>query len=69
MKLTECEKWVVDYLKGKDYTSPSRIGIDHARTFGFSDTHHSSWASPVCKRLVEKGVLIRNPKGHYKLTK
>ena len=41
--------------------------IISARTFGFSGAHHSCWASPICLRLVEKGLLLRNKKGRYKL--
>lgn len=68
MNLTKNEEWIVAYLKGKDYVSPSVIGEDHAKTFGFSFfTHHSAWASPICLKLVEKGLLLRNQKGHYKL--
>lgn len=67
MKLTKCEQWIIDYLRGKDYTSPSQIGIAHACSFGFRDSHHSAWASPICLRMVEKGLLLRNEKGHYKL--
>lgn len=52
MKLTKSEEWIISYLKGKDYVSPSVIGTEHARTFGFSGAHHSCWASPICLRLV-----------------
>lgn len=67
MKLTKSEEWIISYLKGKDYVSPSVIGKTHPQAFGFSETHHSSWASPICLRLVKKGLLLRNDKGHYKL--
>lgn len=67
MKLTKAEAWIISYLEGKDYVSPSVIGKAHSQTFGFSETHHSSWASPICLRLVKKGLLLRNDKGHYKL--
>lgn len=67
MKLDKNEEWIISYLKGKDYVSPSVIGAEHARTFGFSGAHHSCWASPICLRLVKKGLLLRNDKGHYKL--
>lgn len=69
MKLTKNEEWVIGYLKGKDYVSPTIIGCAYAATFGFSRTCHSRWASPICLRLVKKGLLLRNEKGHYKLTK
>ena len=62
------EQWITDYLKDKDYTSPTDIGRAHAAMFGIKSlNHHSSWASPICKRMVKKWLLIRNDKGHYKL--
>lgn len=62
------EQWIAEYLKGKDYTSPTEIGRAHANAFNIvSLTHHSAWASPICKRMVEKGILLRNDKGKYKL--
>lgn len=67
MKRTKNEEWIIAYLKDKDYVSPSVIGLEHARTFGYRGVHHSCWASPICLRLVRKGVLIRNDRGHYKL--
>ena len=56
MKLTKNEEWIIAYLKDKDYVSPSVIGLEHARTFGYRGAHHSCWASPICLRLVRKGV-------------
>lgn len=67
MKRTKNEEWIIAYLKDKDYVSPSVIGLEHARTFGYTGAHHSCWASPICLRLVQKGVLARNDRGHYKL--
>lgn len=64
------EQWIVEYLRGKGYTSPSEIGIAHKKAFNIdSPTHHIEWASPICNRMVEKGILIRNNKGQYKLIK
>lgn len=51
MKLTKNEEWIIAYLKDKDYVSPSAIGLEHARTFGYRGAHHSCWASPICLRL------------------
>ena len=58
--MTQRQQKVIEYLKGKDFTSPTEIGSD---LFG----GHSSTASPICLKLVELGVLVRNAKGHYKL--
>lgn len=59
MKLTERQQIVIDYLKGKNFTSPTEIGS----LFG----NHSAIGSPLCKRLVVLGLLKRNKKGHYRL--
>jgi len=61
-------KFILKYLKGKDFTSPTEIGI----AWGLFRTdllgnYHSGWASPICLKLVELGLLIRNNKGWYKL--
>ncbi|MGP1715664.1 MAG: hypothetical protein ACTS9Y_00665 [Methylophilus sp.] len=29
---------------------------------------HSAYGSPICKKAVESGDMIRNDKGHYRLT-
>ena len=62
MKLARMQQSVVDYLRGKDWTSPSEIGREV-----WGPGHHSSTGSPRCKRLVEMGVLERNERGHYRL--
>jgi len=61
-KLTWQQTAVLEYLKNKDWTSPTEIG-----GMVWGGHHHSSTASPVCKRLVEKGLLERNKRGHYML--
>lgn len=59
--------WVIAFLKGKDFVSPTVIGKAHAAQFGYSNTHHSSWTSRICLKLVKEGILERNSKGHYRL--
>lgn len=53
---------VLDYLRGRDWTSPTQIGRD---VWGLG--HHSASASPVCRRLVMRGALERNGCGHYRI--
>jgi len=53
---------ILYYLKGKDWTSPSKIGTDLKGA-----EFHSAWASPKCLSLVKHGLLKRNKKGWYKL--
>jgi hypothetical protein len=59
--LTDRQKQVLAFLKGKGWTSPTEIGRSV-----WGDGHHSSSASPVCKRLVQLGALERNDAGHYR---
>lgn len=75
-KLTKNEQRIVDYLADHRFrpegawTSPTMIGeIVGGRTLpGYSDRlRHSSWASPICLRLVRFGFLERNEKGHYRI--
>lgn len=66
----ESADWICSFLEGKDFTSPSVIGRAHADTHGIlSEHHHSSWASPICKRMVAEGLLERNQDGCYRLFK
>lgn len=62
MRLSGRQQDVIAYLRGKDWTSPTEIG---GKVWGYP--HHSSTASPVCKRLVARGLLERNGRGHYRL--
>lgn len=57
------------YLDGRGWTSPSVIGIaygDHLHGNNSFHNYHSAWASPRCKSLVKKGLVVRNDKGHYR---
>ena len=64
----ESADWICSFLEGKDFTSPSVIGRAHADAHGIrSENHHSSWASPICKRMVAEGLLERNQDGCYRL--
>lgn len=46
--------------QGRDWVSPTEIG-------GAINGGHSSVGSPVCKEMVDLGLVERNDKGHYKL--
>lgn len=59
-RISKNEARVLEYLRGKDYVSPTEIG----QNIGFGK--QSSWASPICKRLVNKGLLQRNDTGWYR---
>lgn len=51
---------ILRYLRGKNWTSPTQIGMDLHR-------QHSAWASPKCLKLVAAGKLRRSKRGWYKL--
>ena len=53
--------------KHNGFISPSVIGRELKP--GSILSSPSAWASPICKRLVKKGYLLRNDKGHYKAIK
>ena len=61
--LTKEQLWIYTFLKNRDWTSPTEIGR------AWSSRHHSSWASPKCKKLVEYGLLERNEQGWYRIRK
>lgn len=67
-KLTNNQKWVLSFLeecsKNSDfYISPGHIGAS------FKKGYHSAFASPICKKLVNLGLVERNERGHYRLKK
>ena len=65
------DKFIIEYLEGRDYTSPTDIGKAYGEfkhgVFHHVAGYHSGWASPRCKRLVRDGVLQRNKLGHYRI--
>jgi hypothetical protein len=68
MTLTKSQNWILKYLYGRGFVSPTQIGNAYGDSkFGNNSFHsyHSAWASPKCKKLVELGLLERNKKGYY----
>ena len=66
MKLGKSEEAVLDYLKKQEgYVSPTSIGRVVGGYTSRGLPRHSSWASPICKRLVNRGLVQRNEKGWY----
>lgn len=65
--MTHNESIVLEYLAAQPdglWTSPTQIGNDLS-----GGKRHSAWASPICKRLTERGYVERNNScGHYKIT-
>ena len=72
-KLTITENAVLEYLKDMGYVSPTEIGnnvggyVVNSDTSGYKQLRHSAWASPICLRMVRKGLLKRSDKGWYKI--
>jgi len=72
-KLTKNQCAVFEYLRERPNvkTSPTEIGniVGGGRLMkGSGNTlilRHSSWASPICKALVAKGLIRRTNKGQY----
>lgn len=65
MRMAEKEQLVLEYLRNTTaFVGPEEIGC--AALYG-SKVTPSSWASPVCKSLVAKGLVERNEKGHYRI--
>lgn len=68
--MTKTQEWIVHYLQGRGWCSPTQIGRAYGDSKHGNDSfhhYHSAWASPKCKKLVELGYLERNDKGHYRL--
>lgn len=63
---------VIQYLFENDekcsdqdgFVAPTSIGVDVA---SLPKDRASSWASSVCKRLVDRGIMDRSRNGHYRL--
>lgn len=62
-ELTNNQKQVLCYLRVNEerWVPPTEIG-EELMGIGY----HSSWASPICKKLVAFKLAVRNEKGHYK---
>ena len=59
---------VLDYLREqRQYISPTQIGrvVGGRKPNGYF--RHSSWASPICKKLVEMGKVTRDNRGRYRI--
>lgn len=65
--LTEKQQAFLDHLKQFPgvFVGPTKIGIALGRKEG-EGTSPSAWASPTLKTLVERGLVERNDRGHYK---
>jgi hypothetical protein len=64
--LNNNDLWVINFLNGKDFVSPTRIGSAYGY-FIDKKNIHSSWASPICKKLESMGFLVANAERRYKL--
>lgn len=64
--LTESQKAALGYLQGKHpaFVSPTEVGREVGKMLGKAN-RHSSFGSPLCKKLVDAGLAVRNMAGHY----
>lgn len=53
---------------GIEWISPTAVGEHVGKLAGLGDWKHSSYGSPICKKLVETGVAERNSVGHYRIS-
>lgn len=62
MKLTNNEQWILDFLKGKDYVSPTKIGYAHTHASGITGEHHTGNLNSreECVKVVSCYVRLRN---------
>ena len=65
MKYAQKIKVVMDYMH-KVAIEEKRVWITPTEIGGLFGGH-SAIGSPLCKRMVESGFLVRNEKGHYKI--
>ena len=60
----EKEEKILNYLRHfEEFIKPTELGEE---IFGKPYSSASSFASPICQRLVEKGLVERNTMGHYR---
>ena len=67
MIITYNQQKIMDYLKGmKEFVSPTEIAHSVGGETRSGVQRHSSWSSPICKRLVKLGMLERDHRGWYR---
>ncbi len=69
MKLTHNQQKILNLLTANKgiFVSPTDIGREAGGMNSRGFWRHSSWASPICKRLVERELIERNKEGHYRV--
>lgn len=68
MRLTKNQQAILGYLKREgEWRSPTNIGLDVGGVTSGGLQRHSSWASPIRKRLVGMGLAVRNKHGWYRI--
>ena len=67
MKLTNNQELALALLRSKTpgYVSPTEVGRTVGTQIGKPGSH-SSFGSPLCKKLVTMGLAERNESGHYR---
>lgn len=64
--ITEKQQACLEFLKARpgQFVKPTEVG--NALSTAPDGTSPSAWASPILKRLVKRGLVERNERGHYK---
>lgn len=65
MKLSIEQKFILNYLKDKEWVGPTQLGLVYGKTY----TSASAWATPKCKSLVSQGLLEKSLRGLYQIMK
>lgn len=65
-KLTESQQLALQYLQSKSpaYVSPTEVGREVGKQLG-KPGRHSAFGTPLCTKLVNAGLAVRNEAGHY----
>ena len=65
-QLTHSQHLALKYLESKcpAFVSPTEVGREVGKQLGKQD-RHSSFGSPLCKKLVKEGLAVQNEAGHY----
>ena len=67
--MVESEQKILEFLRERnEFVSPTEIGLEIGGITKSGLIRHSNWSSPICKRLVIKGLLERSKNGWYRLT-
>lgn len=64
--LTKSQHLALKYLESKcpDFVSPTEVGREVGKQLD-KEGRHSAFGTPLCMKLVNAGLAVRNTAGHY----